>query len=198
MFVKIPTIRHLFGSPLCVFDIVTSGNDPSKHEILEVCFAISDDFLELYKTQPYYLKLIPKFPEDANKNLEKIDDCLKNGTDPYLATDIFDMWIKNLQLDNKKLSLVGYNTHTKLNFLKEWLGPTCLEENFEKNVRDLLPSALFVQDQSHFRHVDQFTWNPTLADLSNSLGVRNEMKGNALHNAKTILELYRRLIGKCI
>lgn len=83
-----------------------------------------------------------------------------------------------------------------MGFLREWLGETSLNKSFNLAFsRDVGAAARFLNDRAYFNHVTYPVSKYGLSYMASSLAVKNDMKGDCLHDSIMGLEVYRRLVG---
>ncbi len=194
----IPSMRHLNADVLGALCIKTTGLDCKKHDLIQIGLIIADDYMDVYrKVSPFYIKLIPRYLEDAAFNKPDAHDALKHGIDYYQAADGFDIWFERLGLlRDKRIQLIGHNIEWQLGFIREWLGETATAKYFDFRTRDTGIAARFLNDRAYFNHVDYpVSKTHPLSYMASSLGVANDQKGDCLHDAICCLETYRRLVG---
>ena len=152
---KIYSMVHLNGDVLCAFDMVTTGKEVDRHDIVEMCCLIYDYEI---KPNPNILPFHVQFKasrfngnmHETNLPSTRICDATLKGFDKSDLADYFEKWFDELNLrDNKKLALLTHNWAEKYYFLVDWLGTENYKHFFDHRVRDLQASALFINDRSY-------------------------------------------------
>lgn len=192
----IPAMRHLNDDILGSISITTTGKDPKKHDLLQVAIVIGDEYLNLFNISPFYITMKPRFLETLETNRDLADQAMLTGMDYYEGAYALDLWFKGLQLPRaKKIQPLGHFVDWQLQFIREWLGPTATDMYFDWRSRDTGIAARFLNDRACMVREQYPVSKYGLSYMCNSLGVSNEMKKDALHNAIATLELYRRLVA---
>lgn len=194
-------MRHLNGDLLCVLDTETTGLDPTKHDLVQICVLPLNNLLEPEKSiMPFYMNLKPKSPENADKEAMKINklniaDLMLHGIDPWKAADLFDEWFQKLNLAfRKKIAILGHNTPFDIGFVKEWLGQESYGQFFSHAIRDTMIAAAFINDRASFAGEMCPFPKVNLQYLCSSLGIVHDQGHDALQDCLKTAEVYRKLM----
>lgn len=194
---------HLNGNVLCAIDTETTGLDPEKNEIVQICVLPLDwNIRKDPNRTPFYMEMRPE-------NLEYIEPraMAVNGLDltylrtqclpSYRVTEIFWNWFEALNLaPNKGIVPLGKNWSFDSKFIKAWLGPKTYDLVFkDKLVRDLQTAVHFVNDLYDFKGRDIPFPKFTLTGIATRLEVNKEGAHDALQDCLMTAECYRRLMA---
>jgi hypothetical protein len=151
-------LLNLNGNILCAIDILTTGIDPKKDQIFEICILPLNSYFKPHKMiLPFHLQFQPNkdnidfenLPKGLNRN-DVFEACL-NGMHPYAAADRFEEWYKKIKLhENKRICPLSYNWIPKYEFMIAWLGLKHYNLFFDYAYRDLLAAALYANDKCDF------------------------------------------------
>src|SRR2546423_4253302 len=147
----------IFSNCLCVVEIFTTGLNPNKHDIIEICVLPVNGELKPHKgVIPFYTTVAPRESRKDNidfsdlpygVNKERIFDASVRGVEYYSVADRFDIWIQKLKLKhNKKIAPLAHDWLKKREFLIDWLGVETFDQYFDYRYRDLIPAATFAND----------------------------------------------------
>jgi DNA polymerase III epsilon subunit-like protein len=193
---------HLNGNLLCAIDVETTGLDPRKHDVVQICILPLDSEIKPLKTiMPFYLEMQPKRPENidykaATVNKLDIIQIMKRSIDPWKAVDLFEEWFQKLNLPvGKKLMPLAHNWPFDRQFVEEWVGgPISFEHFFHHHYRDSMAAALYLNDRAE-QHVDHIPIpKVSLEYCCTVFGVRNMKAHDALQDCVATAEVYRRMM----
>ncbi len=197
-------LLNLNGNLLCAVDVITTGDNPKKDQLYEICvLPLNANFKAHKGIIPFNIMFqINKDKIDLD-NLPKalgekdiIEACLK-GTHPYAIADRFEEWYDKIKLrSNKRICPLGYNYLLKQQFIANWLGHKHYNLFFSEAYRDLLSAAIFVNDKCDF-HSEEIRYPKY--DLQ-YLFSQNKVEGavgryDSLANCISMAECYRRMLG---
>ena len=198
---KLPTPPHCNGHLICAIDTETTGLVPGYNDLVQMAIVPLNDKFQQNKAVPiFYIDLKPVRPENAHPkamqvNGLKLANLLTDGMDPFQAADLFETWFKALGLGpNKKIMPLGHNYKFDEGFLREWLGDATYEQFFHYEVRDTKSVALFHSDKTWWKADDIQFPKRSLSYVAGRLGIQNERAHDALGDAVTTAEVYRRLL----
>jgi hypothetical protein len=190
---------------LCVVDLNTSGPEPKYDDILQLCILPLNSNLTPFKgIVPFAVDLKPKRPENFDYerldsyyfNTENVTKILQDGLDPYVAADRFDAWFEKFRLKhNKKLSILCYNWAFKRAFFEEFFGPLTYDKYFDYRYRDILPAALFCNDQAEFSQEQIPYPKQNIAHLASQAQIEHEKRmRDPILNCVAIAEIYKHML----
>jgi len=189
---------HLNGNKLCVIDVETTGLDPKKQEIIEICCVYLDSFIKPTENF-FHMYITPQRPETMQDAALKVNkttriEVMKRGIDPYKAADAFEEWWNELGLGHKKrIAPLGHCYHFDMGFLKEWLGEAHYEYFFDYHIRDTACIANYLNDRADFRSEKYPYPKQNLQYLCNQLDVQNPNAHSALGDCIATAECYRKM-----
>lgn len=198
-----PSMQHLNGNLLCAIDVETTGLDPTKHDLIQLCVLPLDNFIRPLQTvRPFYVNMKPKRPENIDRGAGKVHRIdlarlIIDGLDPWKAVDLFDEWFQKLNLPvNKKIVPLAHNWVFDRAFVMEWIGgPVSFDSMFDYHYRDSMVAALYLNDRAD-HHNEKFPFpKVSLGYCCNCLDLQNPNAHDALADCVTTAELYRRMLG---
>jgi len=203
------SMQHLNGDLLCAIDIETTGTDPSKHEIIQICILPLDSNIEPIKDLlPFYIEMKPDYleriePEAASVNRITMAKIALRGFDHMKASDMLEDWVNKINLPytkygtRKRLVPLGQNYTFDRSFIMNWLGLSLYEELFDVRYRDTMTAALFLNDRSSFVSEPVPFPKVNLAYLANQLNVPHEHAHDALQDCLVVAQVYRKMLTCC-
>jgi DNA polymerase III epsilon subunit-like protein len=193
----IPSMKHLNDDALAIIQIKTTGDDATKHDMIQLAIVVFDNYLDPHKeVSPFYLKLVPRFPEDADYNKNEMDDALRSGVDYYQSQGAFDLWFSSLGLNReKKLQVLGDDIAWQLTFIKEWLGSEAFNLYIDPRTRDLGAAARFLNDCACLSNRPYPVSKYMASYMASAFNIKNDSPGDTLHDVLMVGEVYKRLVG---
>lgn len=203
--VRIPGSMHLNNNLLCAIDTETTGTIPGFHDIIQVAIIPLNAALDPAKEiSPFYMDLQPKRPENAvpqamRRNRVKLTDAMINGMEPYRAADLFDEWLKKLNLPfEKRIIPLAHNWPFDRGFIIDWLGVESFDQYFDARYRDTMVMASFCNDLADHR-TEPFPYAKVdLTYMCGTLKIERERAHDALQDALATSKLYKELLKKFI
>lgn len=197
----LPGMRHLNGHLLCAIDVETTGLIAGHHDIWQIAILPLDAAIKPLKTVlPFYMNIKIKFPERIDPKAIKISKVefarkQQHAIESFTCADLFDTWFDKLRLPMyKKIVPLAHNWVFDREFIIEWLGRASFELAFYPVYRDTMSIAAFDSDLQDFRSDPIVFKKQNLSFVSYQLGVQNEKPHDALQDAITTAECYRRLL----
>jgi DNA polymerase III epsilon subunit-like protein len=184
---------------LCVIDVETTGLNPDKHEIIEICFLPLDESLSFIKKPvPFNIKIKPEKEIDFeafNINTIDYDDLMNTGIDKWKAVDLFIDWFDLLRLPpNKRLLPIAHNWFFDASFIKQWLGSPTFDSYIDSRARDTLMMCQFINDSHSMRHDNVPFPKQTLAYVASQLDIEHTRAHNALDDCVVTAKIYKQLL----
>src|SRR5690348_12661029 len=87
---------HLNGNLLCAVDVETTGLDPTKNDIIQLCILPLDSQIKPSQTvRPFVIEMVPKRPENIQSGANKthrinLAELILRAIDPWKAVDLFE------------------------------------------------------------------------------------------------------------
>ena len=200
------TMVHLNGNLLAAVDVKTTGQDSTAHEIYEIGIIPLDSFIVRRQDKlPLDLLIRPERPDLVDwKFLEhrhsrvQIRKAIDEGHPPHVARMLFDRWLSDLQLpERKRIAPVGYNFAHESRFLREWLGHNTYETIFDDlELRDIRSYSKFMNDMADIRGQSYPFNKTTFSGLARLLNVYKDY-GHvrcALHDAAITADIYKAML----
>jgi len=198
---ELPTPVHCNGNIICAIDVETTGLQAGFNDLVQIAFVILDHKFKPNKSvQFFYTDLKPLRPENAHpkafvKNGLSLAKLINDGIDPWKARDLFIEWFERLNLgQGKKLMPLGFNYDFDKAFLIEWLGPDTYEQLFDHNLRDGYHAVSFLNDKMWWKADPIQFPKKSLAYVAKQLGIITQNSHDALADAITAAEVWRRLL----
>ncbi len=192
---------HLNGNLLCAIDVETTGLEFDKHEIVEVCFLPLDAKLNPREDiVPFDIKIKPEKVDnidwDAFK-VTKIDffKLCESGLDKYDAADLFEQWVEQLKLpDRKRISPLAHNWKFDNTFLGEWLSILTRDLYIDGRARCTMSDALLINDRADHRNEQIPFPKVNLGYLASCLKIQHKGAHSALGDCLTTVEVYKQML----
>lgn len=191
----------LNGHLVCSIDVETTGRDPSKHDIIQVCILPLDDgFRPNKRFVPFYMPIQPRDlsrvdMEAMSINRLKLGELLTNAVPYDAAADLFITWFEKLKLpENRRILPLGHNYPFDRAFLIEWLGPLCYDYYIDARYRDTMPASLYSCDRCNMNNEEVRYPKCNLAYLANVLKIDTTQAHDALNDAITTAAVYRAML----
>lgn len=193
--------QHLNGNMMCVIDCETTGENPQKHEIHQICFLLVDNNFEIYKElSPFYMDLKPREPETINPdyiNKQKLAHCIVNGMDQDSAADLLEKWFEKIKLNTgKKLCPLSHNWSLVRSFLDKWLGFQRSNLLLHEWGRDVATIGCYANDSASVCAENIRFPKCNLWFLCGRLSVENHNPHDALSDCVAIAECYKKLLKR--
>lgn len=193
---------HLNGNLLCAVDVETTGLDPQKHDIIQLCVLPLDSQIKPLQTvRPFVVEMVPKRPENIEPGATKthrlnMAELVLRALDPWKAVDIFEEWFENLNLPiGKKIMPLAHNWLFDRDFIREWVGgPISFDHFFHFHYRDSMTAALFLNDRAEQKMEKPPYPKVSLGYCGSMLSVTNLKAHDALQDCVATAEVYRRMM----
>lgn len=190
---------HLNGNLLCAIDVETTGTDPTKHDIVQICILPLDSQIKPHKTIiPFYMEMQPRQPDNIDWSamaINRMSKIMLNGIEAYRAADLLEEWFEKLKLGNhKRISPLAQNWVFDKAFIENWLGPKMFSYIFDGRYRDTMPAALYANDKAFFMGESYPYQKVNLAFLASTLKVEQDRAHDAMSDCATTAEVYRRML----
>lgn len=191
---------HFNSNLLCAVDVETTGLNPTKHEIIQMAvIPLKADYTTSQEFKWFDLLIRPENVDDEMRGWKrnKLTQALLHGMDRWAAVDYFREWFLSLKLAPRKLiTPLGHNYQHDHRFLIEFFGgPESYSEFFKDDYRDTQKLALGWNDIAELR-TDTIPYpKNTLNYLCACLNVENLRQHDAVYDAVTTAEVYRRLLN---
>jgi hypothetical protein len=191
---------HLNGNICCAVDVETTGFIPGFHCIWQIAIVPLDCNYSPQGVVPFYMDIRVKRPENIDKKAIKVCNVdfykrQQRAIDPWTCADMFDTWFEKLKLPiYKKIQPLASNWVFDRAFIIDWLGPKTYEQLFHPYYRDTQVVALHRNDvMAHQGREIEFP-KIGLSSLASRLGITNLKPHDALQDALTSAEVYKRLV----
>lgn len=201
------SMQHLNGHMLCAIDTETTGTDPFRHEIIQICIIPLDSNIQPIKEYaPFFIEMKPDYPENIDPEAMTVNrmDMAKialRGHDHDKAIDLLDAWVEKLDLPyakfggkRKRLIPLGQNYTFDRTFIMKWLGTLHYDLIFDAHYRDPMIVAGFLNDRASFAAETVPFSKSNLAWLASKLNVPHERTHDALQDCLVTAEVYRKML----
>lgn len=193
----------LNGNVLCVIDVETTGTTPGYHEITQVCVLPLDNNLNPRKDIiPFDLNLHIDYEERINWDALRVSKInffkhQQSAIDKYVAADLFDEWVKKLNLPiNKRISPLAHNWPFDRAFILDWLQPTAFGCYIDGRFRDTMAFAASLND-IYDLHTEPIPFPKiNLSYLASLLKIPHTSAHSALSDCVVTAEVYKKLLTK--
>jgi DNA polymerase III epsilon subunit-like protein len=190
---------HLNGNILCVFDCETTGTDPYKHDIWQICCMPLDFKLKSTGT-PFEVLLKPRNVENRDPSAitkKNFNRALLTGMDYEIASSLFIEWVERLNLGFKKRIVpLAHNWPFDRGFIIEWLGQETVDFYMDSRYRDTMVISSFIADVCDHNAERVPFPKVNLRAVCRNLGVEwdDGSAHDAVYDAFKTAEVYRKLI----
>ena len=191
---------HLNGNLLCAIDVETTGLDPQKHEITEICILPLDNNMEVRRdVVPFNIFMKPEKIQNIDWDAITVTqtDFMKLcqvGMDKWEAADLFEEWFAKLQLpERKRISPLAHNWPFDREFIKEWLGVTSFESHIDGRFRDSMALALAINDEYDAKNEPIPFPKVKLSYIASTLKIDFDKIHNALDDTVLTAKVYKQL-----
>lgn len=193
---------HLNSNVLCAISIKTTGPNPAKHELIEICVIPLDPKLGIDKTKiPFNLYIKPDFPDRVDWDHCKIRDhdfmrICETGFDKYEAAEMFDAWFRKLKLpERKRIMPLAHDWASQRDYIKEWLQPTDFALKIDHRYRDTMVIGSFLNDYNDRRNEQCPFPKVKLTYMAAMTKIDYVRPNNVVEECDIIIKLYRALVA---
>lgn len=149
-----PQMHHMGQlNTLCAMAIKTTGDDPRKCDIVEICVLPLDNYAEPSRKHiPFYNQIAPFRVENidfstATATKANIRQASMQGIEPSAAADYFEEWVRSIGTpEGKKIIPLCHNWPVMREYLITWLGYRNFQFLFSPYYRDVMAMAMFTND----------------------------------------------------
>lgn len=196
------TMVHLNSNMMVSIWIETSGNDPRRHDICEICALLINNHFKLSTAiTPFYNMIQPLRPENidletASINRERINNAIIKGLPPSIAADRFEDWVMELDMPKgKRIVPIVHNWGRVSAFLRNWLGINNFNYLVSSEVRDIQTVALYHNDCANIR-AKPIPYAKVLDYFIGELhAIQLLRKMDVMEKALRLAEIYRLMLG---
>lgn len=195
-------MQHLNSNALCAIWVETTGADPRKCDIVEICIMLVDNFIRhSQKMMPYYQQITPYRPENIDFETSsfpraKLIEITRTGLDPSMAADRLEEWHQELDLPHgKKIIPLTFNWPNVREYLHTWLQFNTFNSIFSHQYRDVMSTALHINDcknqqarQYPYPRPDIFTYLCNMHDIEVSSSC------DVMVKCLKLIDLYRAML----
>lgn len=194
-------LLHLNGNLLCAIDLKTTGIDPNRDSIIEICILpVNAEFRPHKKILPFNTFMKPNIDavdleEFRRRERVRIVESALKGMDPYIAADRFDEWYGKIGLPpHKKIFVLSYDWTLKQQFISKWLGPVNYDSCFSNYYRDVIVAAQYSNDRADLLGEKAPYPKLHLQYLISQTKSEGNSKQDSLWRCITILDIYKRML----
>jgi DNA polymerase III epsilon subunit-like protein len=182
-------------------DVETTGRLAGFHEIIQIAVVpLTSDLNPLDTIMPFYINMAPEFPERAEKESQEIhglslEYLASNGTDKWMAADLFDEWFQRLNLPfRRKLVPLAHNYSFERGFLTHWLGLESFDQLWYPLARDTMLFADSINDAAAYHGLEIPFPTVSLGAMCKKFAVPLDNAHDALADCLATAELYKRML----
>lgn len=192
---------HLNGHIYCALDVETTGDEPGYHEIIQAAIVpLNSKFEVMKEVPPMHLFMRPNYPERAVHQALAVsglslDWLAQRGMSQEGGADYCYEWFRSLDLPHdRRIVGIAHGFPHDSSFLKAWLGQKLFDEIFHFHPRCSMALALSINDKCWLRGKPKMFEQVGLNYLCKRFGIENPNKHNAMSDAITDAEVYKRLL----
>lgn len=147
-------MQHLNENLLCAVRCELTGNDPERHELLEVAVVPLNHKLEIHSEIPLFNMMIR--PENINEidydkcrvPRNRIANAILTAVTADKAADFFIKWYQSIgQKERKRIIPLAHGWPKQRSMFIKWLGYDVFQDIFSEDYRDTLICAHYVNDK---------------------------------------------------
>jgi DNA polymerase III epsilon subunit-like protein len=192
---------HLNGNIFCAVDTETTGLDPEKNSVVEICLLpLNSDYSINKSIIPFTMQMQPIPGKQVDREAMQINkiDLVKLMTkclDAYKVADMLVEWFEKLGLPQyKRIVPIAQNWPFDRAFIVSWLGVKTYELLFDRHYRDTMTLALSMNDIADM-HGEKIPFpKVSLGALSKRFGIENPDPHRALGDCVTTAAVYKQLL----
>jgi hypothetical protein len=196
-------MRHLNNNALCAIYIETTGDNPRLHDIVEICIMLVDNFIRPSREiMPFYNQVVPFRAENIDFDTctiprAKLAACIRDGLEPSLAADRLEEWHGHLGLPKgKKIVPLTLNWPYMREYLHTWLGFENCRHLFAEEYRDIMSTALHINDCRNMQAREWVYPKPHLLSyLGNQHSVEVRKSDDVMEKTLKMIEIYRLMLS---
>lgn len=195
-------MQHLNQNLLCAIGIETTGPDPTRHELAEVCVLPMDRMLEIHKDLILFnMRMRIEMPEEIDwskirLSKAEVGELTQSSQARDSVAEYFLQWFKDMNMPfRKKIIPLCYNFAYVRAVLLNWLGDDIYHEIFHEDYRDPLIATHFINDHYDVRAESVPFAKQNFRWIAKQLNIEVvEQGGSACADAYTTCEMYRKLL----
>lgn len=199
-------MQHLNQNLLCAIGLETTGPDPNRHELAEVCVLPMNHMLVTHPDLLLFnMKMKIEMPEEidlAHTRLTKTEvaELTQSGNPRDTVAEYFLKWFKEMEMPfRKKIIPLCFNFAYGRAVLMNWLGHEIYHEIFREDYRDPLIAAHFINDRHDVRAEHVPFSKQDMRWIAKQLNIEVvELGGSACADAYTTCEMYRKLLTQSL
>lgn len=191
---------HINGNLLAAIDFETTGACPGFHEPVQIAvLPLNADLRPLDGVLPFYSLMQPQHPENADPQAMAVHgltmDELYGAPHPDRVADYLIEWFGRLDMPlERNLVPLAANWPFEAGFLLAWLGEPLMRRLFNPLYRDVMVTALSINDRAFFA-AESCPFNRVgLTKLCEHFGVVNQKPHDALSDCIAEAAVYRCLL----
>lgn len=188
---KFKSLLNLNDNVLCAITIRTTGIRPNYHDLLEICiYPLDEDIKPDKNILPFNFVMQLKRPENISME-EKLK--FDTGIDPWTIADMFEEWVKRLQLPfRKRIIPLSPNWAFARGFILDWLGDNAFETFIDDyQARDIHTVVHYINDKANFETESIPFAKTNLRFICSVLKIHSPIRNNTLWESVTLAEAYR-------
>lgn len=195
-------MQHLNQNLLCAIGLETTGPDPTRHELAEVCILPMNHMLVPHTELILFnMRMRIEMPEEINWSQTRLSkaevaELTQTGHPRDYVAELFLQWFKAMDMPfRKKLIPLCHNFAYGRAVLLNWLGDEIYHEIFHEDYRDPLIATHFLNDHADMRSESVPFAKQHLRWIAKKLDVEViQQGGSACADAYTTCEVYRKLL----
>lgn len=193
--------RHWNSNQLAAISIRTNGDNPTVHEIVDICLLLLDAELKINKEfKPFWSTMQPRRPKVYDPESMKISrveysKILVNSLDADMMADLFEEWFEKLRLANhKKIMLLAFDWSAIRPFMTRWLGVEHMKYFFDADVRDIKVASIYENDKADHQAVRYPFPCALFSRICRAMGTPLNTPSTTLQDCMMMAEAYRRML----
>jgi DNA polymerase III epsilon subunit-like protein len=194
-------LPHLNGNLMAAVDLECTGTRFRYHEPVQIAVVpLNSDLRPLQGVRPFYTNIQPQHPERADRRATEVhgldlNDLILHAPHPDKVADMLIEWFEKLDLPmDKCLVPLASNWAFEAGFLQAWLGEDLKNKIFHSHARDVMLTAIHINDRAIFAGYKAPFARVGLGSLCRKLGIINSKPHDAYCDCLAEAEVYRTMV----
>lgn len=193
-------MKHLNGNILCAIDTETTGVEPGKNSIWDLCIIPLDEKLDRHsRIKPFQAMMKPSTPFEPGALKEAgltQAEIINTGHDPFRVADLLEAWFIKMNLpQGKQIIPLAHNWPFDRGFLIDWLGWKSFNCYFSGEYRDTYQLVSFHNDRKWWKGDPYEFARKSLGACARRLNLEVSGLHRATQDCLLTIEVYKKLVS---